>query len=78
VEFDTWLKQQSKLAQVLLLVIPVVGWIIELLVRISIMARKQDAVSVIVFIVFLVVGWAWILCIIDAVCLALNDKLFLE
>lgn len=77
-EFDTWLKQQTKLVQVLLLVIPFVGWVVELLVRISIMARKQDAVSVIVFIVFLLVGWAWILCIIDAVCLVLNDRLFLE
>lgn len=75
--FDKWFYKQDRLLQVILLIIPFVGWIMELLIRLSVMLRKQDAVSVVVFILFLVVGLGWILCLIDLVYLALNGHLIL-
>lgn len=75
--FDKWFNSQSRLLQVILLIIPFVGWVVELLVRLSVMLRKQDVVSVVVFILFLVIGWGWILCLIDLIYLALNGHLIL-
>lgn len=75
--FDKWFNSQSRLLQVILLIIPFVGWVVELLVRLSVMLRKQDVVSVVVFILFLAIGWGWILCLIDLIYLALNGHLIL-
>lgn len=73
--FDKWFNKQNRLIQIILLLIPVVGWIVELLVRLSIMLRTQSVLHVAVFILFLVFGWSWIICIIDLVYLALYGRL---
>lgn len=75
--FDKWFNKQSRIVQVLLLIIPLVGWVVECLVRLSVAVNKKDAVSIVVFVLFLVVGWSWILCLIDLIYLALNGKLLL-
>lgn len=75
--FDKWFNSQDRIIQVILLLIPFVGWIVELLVRLSIMLRTKSTVHVVVFILFLVVGWSWILCLIDLIYLALNGHLLL-
>lgn len=67
--FDKWFNSQSRLIQIILLLIPVVGWITELLVRLSVAMRKKDLISVIMAVVcFLpigqIVGWidlVWVL-----------------
>lgn len=43
--FDKWFNSQDTLIKVILLIIPFVGWIVELLVRLSVMLRKQDVIS---------------------------------
>lgn len=75
--FDKWFNKQDRLLQVILLIIPFVGWVVELLVRLSVMLRKKDVVSIVVFILFVVVGWSWILCVIDLVYLVLKGHLIL-
>ncbi len=75
--FDKWFNNQSRLLQVILLILPFVGWIVELLVRLSVMLEKKDVVSIVVFILFLVVGWGWFLCIIDLIYLVLKGHLIL-
>ncbi|MGN0824293.1 MAG: hypothetical protein ACI4MB_04410 [Candidatus Coproplasma sp.] len=75
--FDKWFNSQSRLLQVILLIIPFVGWIVELLVRLSVMLRKKDVVSIVVFVLFLVIGWGWFLCLIDLVYLVLKGHLIL-
>jgi len=65
--FDKWFNSQSTLVKVILLILPVVGWIVELLVRLSIMLRQKDAISIVVFILFLFVGWGWFLGVIDLI-----------
>ncbi len=75
--FDKWFNSQNTLLKVILLIIPIVGWIVELLVRLSVMLRKQDAVSIVVFLVFLIIGWGWFLCVIDLIYLAVKGHLIL-
>lgn len=75
--FDKWFNSQSRIVQILLLLIPFVGWIVECLVRLSIMLRTKSVVHIVVFILFLVVGWGWLLCLIDLIYLALTGHLIL-
>lgn len=75
--FDKWFYGQERIVQALLLIIPFVGWVVECLVRLSVALNKKDAVSIIVFVLFLVVGWGWLLCLIDLIYLILNGRLIL-
>ncbi|MCI8368971.1 MAG: hypothetical protein HFJ81_05020 [Clostridia bacterium] len=75
--FDKWFYGQERIVQMLLLIIPFVGWVVECLVRLSVALNKKDAVSIIVFVLFLVVGWGWLLCLIDLIYLILNGRLIL-
>lgn len=67
--FDKWFNSQSRIIQIILLLIPIVGWITELLVRLSVAMRKKDLISVIMAVVCLlpigqIVGWidlVWVL-----------------
>ena len=75
--FDKWFYKQDKLLQIILLIIPFVGWVAELLIRFSVMARTMSALHVLVFILFLVLGWGWFLCLIDLIYLAVKGHLIL-
>ena len=75
--FDKWFNSQSRLIQVILLLIPIVGWIVECLVRLSVMLRTQSILHIIGFLLFLLVGWGWFLCIIDLVYLLVTGHLIL-
>lgn len=76
-QFDKWFYKQSKLVQVILLLIPFVGWIVELLVRLSVMLRTKQTVHIVVFVLFVVVGWGWFLNLIDLIVLIVTGKLIL-
>ena len=73
---DKWFHNQNKLIQVLLLIIPVVNWIVEILVRWSAFIRKggfvRFLVCVIVTILGVVIGW------LDAIWTLITNKLILE
>ncbi len=73
--FDRWFNSQSRLVKVILLIIPIVGWIVECLVRLSVMLRKQSILHIVVFLLFLIVGWGWFLCLIDLIYLILTGHL---
>ncbi len=75
--FDKWFNQQSTLVKALLLLIPFVGWVVELLIRLSVMLRTKSTVHIVVFIVFVVFGWGWILGLIDFVYMLINGHLIL-
>lgn len=72
----TWFNKQSRLVQIILLLIPGVNWITEILVRWSTYLKKGGTVrliiSIIVTIFGLVFGW------IDLVWLLLFNKLLLQ
>ena len=75
--FDKWFYSQDRILQIILLIIPFVGWIVELLVRLSVMMRTMKIEHILVFILFLVVGWGWFLCLIDLIYLAVKGRLIL-
>lgn len=55
-EFDRWFNQQSVLIKVLLLIIPVVGWIVEFLVRLSVFLRTKKVEHAVMLVLFAFVG----------------------
>ncbi len=76
--FDTWFHKQSKVIQIVLLILPLVGWIMDLLVRWSAFLKKSSIVNLVMALVITFFGEFWILTILDAVMIALGNKLFLE
>ena len=74
-EFDKWFEKQSLLIKVILLVLPVVGWVVEILVRISATLRKSSSVNLVGLILGIVGNWIWQ--IVDLVYLILKGNLLL-
>lgn len=73
--FDKWFYKQSTLVKVLLLIIPFVGWIVELLLRLSVMLRTKQPVHIVVFVLFVAIGWGWFLNLIDLIVMIVTGKL---
>ena len=73
---DSWFHKQNKLIQVILLLIPVINWIMEILVRWSAFLKKGGAVRLVVSLVVtifgVVIGW------LDAIWTLITNKLICE
>lgn len=76
-QFDKWFNSQSTLLKVILLILPLVGWVVEVLVRLSVMLRTKSLIHIVVFVLFLLVGWGWFLGVIDLIYLVLKGHLIL-
>lgn len=74
---DTWFNKQPKLLQIILIILPFIGWITEILVRISAYARKQNNIDLALLLVYILLGWTWIPLIIDVVFLVTKGHLFM-
>ena len=74
---DKWFNKQSRLVQVILLIIPFVGWFVELGIRLSVALRTKSLTHVAVFLLFLFVGWGWVLNLIDLIYLLVKGHLIL-
>lgn len=74
-KFDKWFEEQSLLIKVILLIIPFVGWVIEILVRVSAFIRKNSVLNLVGMIIGIVGGLIW--AIVDLVVLIVTGKLFL-
>lgn len=74
--FDKWFNKQSRLVQILLLIIPGVNWITEILVRWSLALRKKNLVHIIMAIIA-TVGGGFILGYLDFIWVLLFNQLFL-
>lgn len=75
--FDKWFKEQSLIVKVILLIIPFVGWIIEVLVRLSAVLRNSSTNNIIGLVLGIIGNWIW--AIIDLIYLLVKgDLLFLE
>ncbi len=57
-----WFNSQSRLVQIILLLIPVVNWIVEIGVRWSHFFDKKSVVSLILALVVTIIGvvWGWV------------------
>ena len=72
-----WFSKQSKLVQVLLLIIPFVNWITEIVVRWSTFLKKGGLVRLVVCILVTIpsgIAFGWL----DVIWVLLFNKLFLQ
>lgn len=76
-KFDKWFNSQSTLIKAILLLLPFVGWVCECLVRLSVALRTKSVLHIVVFVLFLFVGWGWFLGVIDFIYLLLKGHLIL-
>ena len=49
---DKWFEEQSLVVKIILIVLPFVGWVMEILIRISAYARKQNSLDLVLLIIF--------------------------
>ena len=73
---DAWFHKQNKLVQILLLILPVINWFTEILVRWSAFLKKGGIVRLIISLIVtiggLFIGW------LDAIWTLFTNKLILE
>ena len=77
VQFMTWFNKQSRLVQILLLLIPVVNWIVEIYVRWTTYLKKGGLLRLIICILVTIpsgIAFGWI----DLVWVLLFKKFFLQ
>lgn len=75
--FDKWFEEQDRLVKIILLIIPFVGWIVEVLLRLSALLRKSSTTNILGFVLFLVLGGLWVPALIDLIYFILTDKFLL-
>lgn len=66
-----------RLVQIILLILPVVGWIVELVIRWSAVLEKFTLLNLIAALIYTFLGWGIILQIVDIVWIVLFKHLFL-
>ena len=74
-KFDKWFEKQSLLIKAILLIIPFVGWVVEVLVRLSAFLRNKSGVNLVGLIIGIIGNVVW--SIIDFVVLLVTRHLFL-
>lgn len=75
-EFQNWFYKQNLLVKVILLLIPVVNWIVEILVRASILVKKNTLTNIIGLVLF-IIPWGAFLSWVDLVLVLLGKKLII-
>ena len=66
-----------RLAQIILLIIPFVGWIVELIIRWSAVLEKHTPLNLVAALLYTFFGWGIFLQIIDIIWIVLYKHLFL-
>ena len=64
--FNKWFDKQSRLIQLILLIIPIVNWVVEILVRLSALltnASGKNILGVICAIFIPFWGWVYLVCV---------------
>ena len=75
-KIHTWFYKQNLLLQIALLLLPFVGYISEVLIRLSIYLDKKNKTNLIIFIVMIVLGI--IFCYVDLVYFLIKGNLILN
>ena len=75
--FDKWFEEQNIVLKVILIILPFVGWIMEILIRVSVFLEKKNNVDLLLLILFILLGWTWIPLVIDLVFLLTKGHIFL-
>lgn len=70
-----WFNKQSNVVKFILLILPLVGWICELVIRWSQVIKEASVLNIVVALVYTLFGWAWVLTVIDAVLVLLGKNM---
>ncbi len=73
--FDEWFNEQERLVKIIFLFIPIVGWLIEILVRVSTLVKSQSTTNILGLIIFVIGGY--IFQFFDLIYLTITDKMLL-
>jgi uncharacterized membrane protein YbhN (UPF0104 family) len=73
--FDEWFNEQERLVKIIFLFIPIIGWLIEILVRVSALVKSQSTTNILGLIIFVLGGY--IFQFFDLIYLAITDKMLL-
>ena len=73
--FDKWFEKQSLLLKIILLVIPFVGWVVEILIRVSAVIRKASVLNIVGLVIGVIGGLIW--AIVDLVFVIISGNLLL-
>lgn len=74
---EKWFASQDRLTQIILLIIPVIGWLVEIFVRLSAVIRLHSKKNITGLIVFIILGGFILLNLIDIIVLIKTDDLML-
>ncbi len=69
--FDKWFEEQALWLRFVLLIIPFVGWVMEILIRVSAIIRKSSTLNIVGLILGVVVPFFGI---VDAIVLLITGK----
>ena len=70
-----WFDKQSNIVKFILLILPFIGWIFELIIRWSRVIKEASVLNIVVALVYTLIGWAWVLQLIDAILVLLDKKM---
>jgi hypothetical protein len=73
--FDKWFEEQALWLKIVLLVIPFVGWVVEILIRVSAIIRKQSVINIVGLVIGVIGGLIW--AIVDLVFVIISGNLLL-
>jgi hypothetical protein len=73
--FDKWFEEQALWLKIVLLVIPFVGWVMEILIRVSAVIRKSSVINIVGLVIGVFGNIIW--AIIDLVFMILKGQLLL-
>lgn len=76
-----WFKKQSNIIQLVLLILPLVGWIVEVIIRWErvLNGKGKSVLDIVVALVYTLVAWVWVPTIIDAIlCVLGKGLLFID
>lgn len=74
---EKWFSGLDFLSQAILLIIPIVGYLIEIGVRIFAVIRSHNKKNIVGLVIFVLFGWTILLNIVDIFVLKSNDDLML-
>ena len=69
--FDKWFEEQALWLRAVLLIIPFVGWVMEILIRVSALIRKSSTLNIVGLVLGAVVPFFGI---VDAIVLLITGK----
>jgi len=69
--FDKWFEEQALWLRVVLLIVPFVGWVMEILIRVSAIIRKSSTLNIVGLVLGVVVPFFGI---VDAIVLLITGK----